>query len=66
VTRGVRVTDLDERDLRAALDQAIAVYRRFYAAEHDFQPETSRPYRLYSTLAPADPSPSFHPFMIDY
>ncbi len=52
VCHGARVA-ADEQDLRAALDAAVATYRKFHAAEEEFLPEASRPYALRSAVAPA-------------
>ena len=41
-----------DQDLRVARSAAVETYRRFHAAEATFQPETSHPYSLQSTVAP--------------
>jgi len=54
ICRGSRVVAPHDQDLRVARDAAVATYRRFHAAEETFPPETSRPYSVQSTVAPAE------------
>jgi hypothetical protein len=58
VCRGTGLDGVDERDLEPARSAALAAYRRFYAAEEDFVPEPSQPYRLSSTLVAATAVPT--------
>jgi hypothetical protein len=54
ICRGSNVIAPHDQDLGVARDAAVATYRRFHAAEETFAPETSRPYSLQSTVAPAE------------
>jgi hypothetical protein len=55
VARGVQVLAPDETDLWHAQEAALTTYRRFHAAEYDFEPEPSAAYPLRSTVGPAVP-----------
>ncbi len=52
ICSGSSVVAPRDQDLRVARSAAVETYRRFHAAEATFQPETSHPYLLQSTVAP--------------
>lgn len=61
VCRDAQVIAPEAQDLQAAREQAVATYRRFWAAGEDFRPETSSAYPVRSGMVPVDVVPATAP-----